>query len=242
MSDDDDVLANNGMLPREKKPMNRLPTPSPPLGVSRETSPHDTPSTPTSPAPAAPVAFVPTIDQWAQLIEALKNNKDADLHAAATIHAQAMKKALRPENEIAPGISAYNPKGERDFPRPKPRQIYMLARYPICEPGNYDTTTWAEIELLNTLKGGAYTVTKADGTDVEVLVKGETDSAGRPYKMTLFADGKGIQDDDQKNNWPPLLQILTQMILGERPEQSYARYQAIIDRQAVEIAALKGAA
>ena len=238
MSDEDDN--DIGMLGRKGagRPPNRpwetketVPRETPPPTVPRDTTKETVQSQ----------GYAPTADQWSMLIDALKSNKAADIEAAATVNARAMKKALRPENEIAPGVSAYNPKGERDFPRPKPTQIFMLARYPICEPGNYDTTTWTEIELLNQIKGGAYMVTKADGTDVEVLVKGETDSAGRPYKMTLFADGKGIQDDDQKNNWPPLLQILTQMVMGERPDQSFARYQAIIDRQAAELAALKAA-
>ncbi len=178
--------------------------------------------------------IAPTAEQWALLMATLAGNKLADIEVAATINAQAMKKALRPENEIAPAISAFNPKGETKYPRPKPTQIYMMARYPICDPGNYDTTTWTEIELLNQLRGGAYRVTKSDGTDIEVLVKGETDSAGRPYKMTLFADGKGIQDDEQRNNWPSLMQVLTQMVTGEQPAQSFARYQSIIDKLQAE--------
>src|SRR4051812_15592244 len=85
--------------------------------------------------------FVPTMAQWQMLIETLRGNKEADIEAAATVNARAMKKALRPENEISPMISAYNPKGETEFPRPKPTHIFMLAKYPICDPGNYDTTT-----------------------------------------------------------------------------------------------------
>lgn len=178
-----------------------------------------------------------------QQAEILRNNKDADIEAAATINARAMKKALRPENEIAPGVSIYNPKGERDCPRPKPTHIYMLAQYPICDPGNYDTTTWTELELLNRLQPGEYPVTKSDGSEVKVLVKTEFNSGGKPYKTTLFADGKGLakDDPDQKTNWPPLVQLLTQMITGERPQESYARYQDIIDRLQAENAALKAA-
>lgn len=210
----DDVI---GMKPRARKPR--------PPRAAREA--------------VAAQGIAPTAEQWAALMATLAGNKLADIEVAATINAQAMKKALRPENEIAPAISAFNPKGETKYPRPRPRQIYMMARYPICDPGNYDTTTWSEIELLNQLRPGAYMVTKSDGTDVEVLVKGENDSAGRPYKMTLFADGKGIQDDEQRNNWPSLMQVLTQMVTGEQPAQSFARYQSIIDKQKAELDALK---
>jgi len=189
------------------------------------------------PVPAAPetMSREELIAAMQLLVQGMKNNQEADLEVAATIHAQAMKKALRPENEISPMVSAYNPKGETKYPRPKPTQIYMMARYPICDPGNYDTTTWSEIELLNQVKAGAYKVTKSDGMDVEILVSCEKDSAGRPYKTTLFADGKGIMDDEQKQNWPPLLQILTQIVTGEGPTQSYARYQRIIDQREARI-------
>jgi len=188
---------------------------------------------------AQQTGFMPTLDQWASLIEAIKSNKEADTEVAAHIHAQAMKKALRPENEVAPAISVYNPRGETKYPRPKPTHIYMMARYPICDPGNYDTVMWSEIELLNQVRPGEYMVTKADGLDVKVLVKTETDAAGKPFRTTLFADGNGIQDDEARNNWGSLLQILSQIVIGERPEQSYVRYQTIIDKQRDELEALK---
>lgn len=182
------------------------------------------------------------MEYMSMLVESLRSNKLADVEMAATIHAQAMKKALRPENEIAPGISAYNPKGEHEHPRPKPTQIYMMAKYPICDPGNYDTTTWTELELLNQVKPGIYPITKMDGTVVSVLVKTDVDGAGKPYKTTLFADGKGLADDEQKNNWQPLLQILTEIVTGEGPLQSYARYQKRIDDLEAKLAAQTAAA
>lgn len=182
---------------------------------------------------AAAVGIAPTAEQWQMLMGALAKNQEADLEVAATIHARAMKKALRPENEIAPGISVYNPQGEVAHPRPKPSHIFLMGPYPICEPGNYDTVTATEITLCNALTPGDYMVTKADGTAVKLTVKTEFESNGlKPYKTTILIP---MADDEQKNNWPPLVQLLTEVTTGETPMKSYARYQAVIDARDARI-------
>jgi hypothetical protein len=181
--------------------------------------------------------IAPTAEQWGVLMETLKSNKLADVEVAATINAKAMKKALRPENEIAPGISVYNPRGEQAYPRDKPTHIYMIGPYPICDPGNYDTTTATEIALLNQVRPGMYPVTKSDGSSVRILVKSDQDASNKPYRTVIFADGKGIMDDEQKNNWGSLIQILTEITTGETPTQSYARYQREIDALKAQLAA-----
>lgn len=181
--------------------------------------------------------FAPSMEQWAMLMEKLTKNQQLDIETAATINAQAMKKALRPENEIAPGISIFNPAGDQAHPRPKPTQIYMLAKYPICDPGNYETTTYTELELLSQLRGGLFNVTKADASTVQVMVRQDLDAAGKPYKTTLFADGKGLKDDEDKNNWPPLIQILTEIVTGDGPAKSFLRYQTRIAELEAKLAA-----
>lgn len=184
--------------------------------------------------------IAPTAEQWSQLMAVLSTNKIADMEVAATIHAQAMKKALRPENEVAPGVSVYNPQGERDHPRPKPTHIYMMGPYPIADPGNYDTVTLTEIELLNQLKPGDFQVTKADGTSVKATIKTEYEGDGtKPRRTWLHIP---IANDEQKESWPPLVQVLSEILTGETPMQSYARYQRIIAEQQAEIARLQGAA
>ena len=193
---------------------------------------------PASPeAVAAAPGAMPPPEFWTQLIDTLRTNKAADQETAAQLHAMAMKKALRPENEISPMISVFNPKGETQYPRPKPRCIFLMGPYPIAEPSNYDTATWTEIELLNQLRPGDYLVTKADGTDVKLTVKVEYESNGvTPFKTTLLMP---IADDDQKANWPPLVQLLTQIVTGEAPMQSFARLSALIVDKDARIAALE---
>ena len=177
---------------------------------------------------AAPMGVTPELLTvlFEKLGAVLATNKDADMQSAATLHALAMKKALRPENEISPMISVYNPKGETAYPRPKPTHEYLMGPYPIASPQNYDTATWTEIELLNQLEPGTYQVTKADGTDVKLTVRTLFDASGKkPVQTTLIMP---IADDEQKAGWPPLVQLLTQVITGEAPMQSFTRLTSII--------------
>lgn len=186
------------------------------------------------------VGIAPTAEQWAQLMAALGASKIADVEIAADIHARAMKKALRPENEVHPGISVYNPQGERDHPRTRPSHLFMMGPYPIADPGNFDTVTKTEIELLNALEPGSFPVTKADGTMVKVHVKREYQTDGTtPYRTWLHMP---IANDEQKESWPPLVQILTEILTGEAPAQSYERYARMLAEKDAEIARLKGAA
>jgi len=191
-------------------------------------------------AAVSAAGIAPTAEQWAQMMAVLAGNKEADMEVAATIHARAMKKALRPENETAPDVSVYNPLGERDNPRKKPSHIFMQGPYPVCSPQDYFTSTATEIALCEALLPGDYMVTKADGSEVKVSIKRDYESNGtKPYKTTIIMP---MADDDQKANWVPLVQLLTEITTGEQPAASFARMQAIIDKQAAELAALKSTA
>lgn len=166
--------------------------------------------------------------------EIMRTNKEADIEVAATVNARAMKKALRPENEIAPDISAYNPTGGV---RVKPTHIFMLGPFPLASPADFNTSTVTEVTLLNRLQPGDYMVTKADGTNVKAAVKTEYESNGtKPYKTVIHLP---LMDQEAMQNWVPLTQLLSEIVLNETPEKSFARMQRIIDQQAAEIETLK---
>jgi len=183
---------------------------------------------------AAGGGMAPTMEQWSELISALKHNSAADQEMAALFHAQAMKKALRPENEMAPGISVFNPSGgARPMPAcdyylngfPAPGQPLPRQGFPICTPNDTFTVTNTEIVLLNTLQAGTYPVTKADGTQTKAGVVQHRDHGGKVSATVIMIQ---IADDEQKNNWPPLVQLLTEITTGETPARSYARMEATI--------------
>ncbi len=196
---------------------------------------------------AAGGGMAPTMEQWASLIDALKHNSAADQEMAALFHAQAMKKALRPENEVAPGVSAYNPTGGvRPVPNgefylsgwPAPGQPVPRGGFTICTVNDTFTVTNTEITLLNQLKAGTYAVTKADGTETKAGVVQHLDLGGKVATTVIMIQ---IADDEQKNNWPPLVQLLTEILTGESPTKSFARMQAQIRDLETKLAASSAA-
>ena len=91
-------------------------------------------------------------EQFDRLIDAIKGNQTGRVEAEAQIHALAMRKQLRPDNEVHPDISVYNPLGERDHPRPPLKCPMFLGPYPLEE----QTLLLKEITYLNQLEPGTY--------------------------------------------------------------------------------------
>lgn len=71
-------------------------------------------------------------------------SRDA-LTAILREHGSALKSVLRPENQLHPDVSAYNPLGERDHPRPRLKRPCYFLGVPLDAP-NLDRE---EIDLLN---------------------------------------------------------------------------------------------
>lgn len=67
------------------------------------------------------------------------------LSTILTENAKSTRKAMRPENERHPDISALNPEGERDHPRPKLARKVFFAGIEL----KADDLSRTEIELLN---------------------------------------------------------------------------------------------
>jgi hypothetical protein len=87
---------------------------------------------------------------------------------APDVQAKAMKKAMRPSNDTTHGISAFNPRGEKDFPMP-PLKCEIRAPWSI-HPAFHGLDR-EEVELFNRLEAGEYDVELNDGTVARVYVK-----------------------------------------------------------------------
>jgi hypothetical protein len=83
-------------------------------------------------------------------------------------NAQSTRKALRPEVERAPDISAFNPKGERDHPRPKLIHKVLFAGMEL----DAEELTLGEIELLNRFTHSCVARNGAWRADVKPGIKG----------------------------------------------------------------------
>jgi hypothetical protein len=147
-----------------------------------------------------------TGDQFDRLIEAIRGGQTDRVEAEAEIHARAMKKQLKPENETHPDVSVYNPRGERDHPRPQLMCEMFLGPYPL----ERQTLTVIECELLNQLEPGLYDITKADGSVVPFHVIPRMRVDGRTIERITIAFP--CADDDQKQNFPSFATMLREVV------------------------------
>lgn len=188
------------------------------------------------------VAMTP--EQIAELLKAIKSDDDDLLKKKADYDAQAMKRVLKPENETHPGISVYNPLGERDHPKPKLACAAYWVGYDLRE----DNLTPEEITLLNALveqtitdgfphvddQGKAcakYDCQRTDGSPLMVTVYAVRDGA-RLNKIDVQFPCRG----EQKFNLPSMSALLRQMLNVMEPKQAEAL--AEIARLRKELAAL----
>ena len=172
-------------------------------------------------------------DQMAQALmmiaEALATIKASDSGAAA--HLASIEKLLLAQESVRPHenlfnpplISANNPLGERDHPRPPLKCRMFWVGYDLRE----ESLPREEIELLNRMQPGHYRVTKADGKSIPFDVQARTDDAGKLESLAFHFPCKG--PDDRQSHGSMLTYL--QMCLGE----SISREDLL-----AQVAALKG--
>ena len=151
-------------------------------------------------------------EQFAQIVGSREGSDDY-LRKMAEFQAQATKKALRPENEQAPGISAFNPLGERDHPRPKLKCKMFWVGYPL----EIEALTREEATLLNRVEQvGQFTFTRADGSPDTIEVRGTRDANGTWQQIEFLFACQG----DKKNNLPPMTAMLRDILgLGSEADE-----------------------
>jgi hypothetical protein len=160
-----------------------------------------------------------TDDQFQQLIAVLAQKPAAesaggmDLDALKVILGETAKqtqKAMRPENDTHPGLSALSyPEGDVARPRPVlPFELFWNG-YPIHQFP--ETEHWRELELMAQLQPGEFTVIRKDGTPMAVTVRGEQDANGKVVKLSVEFP---ISREDK---WlvPPKAVVLYQMVVNE---------------------------
>lgn len=145
-----------------------------------------------------------------------KEDLAAILTQTAQVSAQTMQKALKPENETHPGLSAFS-HAEGDQKQPKgalPFECYYNG-YPVHKFP--ETETWREWQLYSQVKPGEYTVIRKDGTPMHVTVRGEKDALGKLTKVwiehPILRDEKGLV--------PPKTVLLYQILHNENPRKAF---------------------
>lgn len=171
-------------------------------------------------------AVAMSAEQFAALLNTVKDSAAAGqmdrleqiLLRTAEVSAQTMKRALKPENDHHPGVSAFSyPEG--DFAKPRPtldHEVYWNG-YPVHQFP--ETWHWLELELLSQIVPGEYFVSKANDEGTQpISAKGEYDADGKLTKLTVIAQCSR----DEQRTAPPATVWLYQMLHKATPRsQSY---------------------
>lgn len=129
---------------------------------------------------------------------------------AQTATAKAMQKAMRPENETHPGISALSyPEGDRAKPKaPLPFEVFV-DNYP-CHKWP-ETEHWREWELMAQLQPGTFTIMRKDGAKMRIEVRGERNVDGKLEKVMVELP----KDKDERKQVPPKMVLLEQIVRAD---------------------------
>jgi hypothetical protein len=152
----------------------------------------------------------------AMLVDALKGvasgQANSQLAAAAALEQAARQQ--QPDNKMAPGISDFNPQGDLQFARPK-LKCEML----IPWEAEAESLTVEEIELLNLLEEGTFTIRRNDMSKVEIKVQIRRNLNGEPDRLLMNSES-GFNEEF---HWimPSMVSILRQ-VLGQRASTKIA--------------------
>lgn len=125
--------------------------------------------------------------------------------------AQAMQKAMRPENETHPGVSALSyPEGDVARPRALPFEFYYNG-YPCHK--FLETEHWREVELMAETEPGDYQVMRKDHSLMTVKVEAERDATQRVTKLEV----RFPVSREDKWHVPPKAVVLAQMRRQDLP-------------------------
>jgi hypothetical protein len=161
-----------------------------------------------------------TDEKFEMLIAALTQRTDGitkdDLKEILDANSKGIQKALKPENEFHPGISAFSyPEGDVKHPKPDLPFQFWYNGYP-CHMFK-ETEHWREWELMAQVKPGEYTVVRKDGSVMQVTVKGETDAN---LKLTKISVEFPVSREEK---WlvPPKTVVLYQLVYADHPRQRF---------------------
>ncbi len=134
------------------------------------------------------------------VIRAASGNDDETLKKQAQFYADANRKALRPENETHPGVSAFNPLGDVANPRPDLKCRMFWVGYDL----NAENLKREEITLLNSATPGTYQFHRTDGSIETMQVSGQSNPDGSLERLEFQFPCK----EEKKSNLPTLVNQL----------------------------------
>ncbi len=166
-------------------------------------------------------------EQFNQLLAVLAQSRDSGgginmaelkevLTATSRGTAEAMQKAMKPENQDHPAVSCFSyPEGDKAKPKPALPFAFFYNNYPFhLFP---ETQHYRELELAALVQPGEYTVMRKDFTAMNVTVKGERDGDNKLTKvMVEFPVSR-----EDKWKVPPIIVVLYQLVHPDAPKRRF---------------------
>jgi len=169
-----------------------------------------------------------TVDPIDRLVEALsrlapQSQSGISVEQLETVlksNAEATRKALKPENAQHPDVSAFNPEGERDHPRPRLRRKTFWAGTELHE----DELSREEIELFNQVE---HTVEARNGVWRAELKRTATDGTSELHVTFPCAN------TDDRMDLPSLKLMMRELLGGTKAvdAESLAQRVAQLEKQ-----------
>lgn len=119
---------------------------------------------------------------------------------------EAILKGKDPSNFFSTEISAFNPRGDREYPRPM-----LKCKMHLPWEAERECLTREEIELLNLLEPGDFLVKRNDDSMIKVTVRARSNANTHKPEVLLMNSETGFNNDYA---WlmPPLRVMLRQML------------------------------
>lgn len=143
------------------------------------------------------------------MMETMKALVESNIRGNAT-NAEALRRSQDPSNPFAPDVSVFNPRGERDHPRPK-----LKCKMFLPWEAEWESLTREEIELLNLLETGEFFIKRNDESRIMMSVAGSVNPNNGRYDRLLMNSETAL-NNDYHQLMPPLRQWVRQ-ILNQRP-------------------------
>lgn len=167
------------------------------------------------------------------LTQAVMRMADSNIKAAQ-MTVDESKKANRPSNQVVPNVSVFNRRGvlldQRDPKNAGPFKPPLKCLMMIPWLAEWDSLNREEVQLLNLLEEGSYTILRTDRTKLQIDVQ-MTYRADRVTPSSLLMVHETGYNQDNFRLMPPMADMLRVMLKQHDPEIRKAAAAVLTDEE-----------
>jgi hypothetical protein len=166
----------------------------------------------------------PLMEKLVNVLERVAMGQQRSTEAATA----ALARGKDPSNLFAPEQSVFNPRGERDYPRPD-----LKCKMHLPWEAEKESLTREEIQLLNLLEPGEFRIKRNDNSWIGIKIEGRINPNSNQLEV-LFMNSETGFNDDYAWLMPPLPNILRQ-ILKQRMSTRAAAEQVMTMEDEIDL-------